>query len=368
MPNHSLFVIQQRFVLGRGSENAIFNYLRCLNGFRRTLVTGSISHNDQLILASAGIRTRIVKCHDSIGFPLSVLLDSVMHESEVLDVNLSMFPCLDFPIYAFKDPSRIIYTLHGGVSRIEAVGSSRPVSDLGFGLVSDIQKKLISRTIGGFAAISDYMYKEIQRLYNPRQIFRIPNSIDTDYFVPTPKPEGNLRPAMLFVGGLYPRKGIHLLVKEMPRILRKYPDASLTVVGGGPLHDYLNQMSHKCGVRDRICFLDGISNDRLRELYWASDIFITASLWESFCLPVYESLACGIPAIVRDSSALSELVDDPYSGVLGFKDEPEIVDRVSDCLEHYRQLRMFGRRFAERFSPERIAMLREKCYMKILNG
>jgi len=246
-------------------------------------------------------------------------------------------------------------------------GSDRPVNDLFFGVLGGFQRRLVARSIGGFIAISEYMRKEIRRLYSPKNIFHIPNAIDVDFFFPRNRNEAIKDPSILFVGGLYPRKGAHILVREMPRIIRKYPRAALTIVGDGPLREHLILSAQKCGVGDRVKILNNLSFEALREVYWASNIFLTASYWESFCLPVYEALATGMPAVTRDCTALSELVANRDSGVLGFSSEDQIGDRISDCLDNYKELSGASRRFAENFAPNRVAELRRICYLRLLD-
>jgi len=366
--DYSLSVIQQRFTLGTGSNNAIFNYLRRLTGFTRTLVTSNISLNDLKILASVGIKTRLIELHDSIGFPLCVLVKGAVRDSDIIDVNLSSLPLLDFPVYKTREPSRILYTLHGGIDRIELTSSSRPINDSFFGVLCGFQRRLVARSIGGFIAISEYMWKEIRRLYNPKNIFHIPNAIDVDFFYPRNRNIDIKDPSILFVGGLYPRKGAHVLVNEMPRIIKKYPRARLTIVGDGPLRERLTSFAQRCGVGDRVKILSNLSFEGLREAYWACNIFLTASYWESFCLPVYEALATGMPAVTRNCSALSELVANKDSGVLGFSSEEEIVDRISDCLHNYKELSRASRKFAENFAPSKVAEMRRICYLRLLDN
>lgn len=49
-------------------------------------------------------------------------------------------------------------------------------------------------------------------------------------------------------------------------------------------------------------------------LYNAADVFVTTSMGEGFGLTIAEAMACGVPVIAQDCSAISELVED--AGVL----------------------------------------------------
>ena len=48
--------------------------------------------------------------------------------------------------------------------------------------------------------------------------------------------------------------------------------------------------------------------NELVELYSAADVFFNASIEETFGLPTVEAMACGVPAIVYDCTALPEVI------------------------------------------------------------
>jgi glycosyltransferase involved in cell wall biosynthesis len=55
-----------------------------------------------------------------------------------------------------------------------------------------------------------------------------------------------------------------------------------------------------------ITFESGLSVDRLVGAYRNARVFAVASEQESFCMPLLEAQACGVPAVARDSAALRE--------------------------------------------------------------
>jgi glycosyltransferase involved in cell wall biosynthesis len=50
----------------------------------------------------------------------------------------------------------------------------------------------------------------------------------------------------------------------------------------------------------------GLAHDELVRAYHAARVFVLTSEHESFCLPLLEAQACGVPAVVRDLPALRE--------------------------------------------------------------
>lgn len=58
----------------------------------------------------------------------------------------------------------------------------------------------------------------------------------------------------------------------------------------------------------------GWPREDLVALYNAADVFVTTSMGEGFGLTIAEAMACGVPVVAQDCSAISELVED--AGIL----------------------------------------------------
>lgn len=58
---------------------------------------------------------------------------------------------------------------------------------------------------------------------------------------------------------------------------------------------------------DRVLVLQSVDEASLRVLYSGASAFVTASLYEGFCLPILEARACGCPVIAFAISAIPEV-------------------------------------------------------------
>jgi alpha-1,3-rhamnosyl/mannosyltransferase len=76
-----------------------------------------------------------------------------------------------------------------------------------------------------------------------------------------------------------------------------------------------------------VVLLGSVPDDDLALLYNAVDVFVTTSLLEGFCLPVLEAMACGLPVVCSNLSALPELVDSAAVQV-----NPLDVDALTEAL------------------------------------
>jgi glycosyltransferase involved in cell wall biosynthesis len=106
-----------------------------------------------------------------------------------------------------------------------------------------------------------------------------------------------------------------------------------------------------------ITFESGVSPDRLVDAYHSARVFALASEHESFCLPLLEAQACGVPAVVRDSAALRETGGEGTTYVAG--DDPRAwaaaLHRLLADDEAHTAARAAGLEHARRFSWEQTA-------------
>ncbi len=72
---------------------------------------------------------------------------------------------------------------------------------------------------------------------------------------------------------------------------------------------------------------------QLREFYSAADVFINFSIEETFGLTVGESLACGTPAIIMNSTACPELIDEKTGIAVDVGDFDGILSAVKEIEE-----------------------------------
>ena len=109
--------------------------------------------------------------------------------------------------------------------------------------------------------------------------------------------------------------------------------------------------------------------EELVDLYSAADIYVSFSIEETFGMTIAESMACGTPAIVYDSTACPELVTDNT----GFIIPPHDIEKAMDAIVKVENTGKnvyshFGRKLIETcFSEEKIYTQYLSLYKKLLN-
>jgi len=155
---------------------------------------------------------------------------------------------------------------------------------------------------------------------------------------------------ILGVGRFVPRKGHVTLVRAMPRILERCPDASLVLVGRGPALSEAVQTAGALGVRERVLFPGRVSDRDLAALYAACEVFALPTgegargQIEGFGLVFAEANAYGKPVVAGRSGGVVDAVEDVVTGLLV---EPEDPDAAADAIGSLLEDRELARRLGE---------------------
>jgi alpha-1,6-mannosyltransferase len=129
-------------------------------------------------------------------------------------------------------------------------------------------------------------------------------------------------------------------------------DVRLVVVGEGPLRDRLERQAAQLPIH----FTGFISNRRtVAGLLASADVALAPGPHETFGLAALEALACGTPAVVSRTSALTEIITTD-SGAWADNDPAAIAAAVSRIVSRPEQhRRTCARRRAEQFTWPRAA-------------
>ncbi|HTT78075.1 MAG TPA: glycosyltransferase [Stellaceae bacterium] len=174
----------------------------------------------------------------------------------------------------------------------------------------------------------------------PQRIAVIANGIDTDRFHPLDASEARRRVGwrtdgrlLVSVGHVSPRKGFHRVIRALPRILKSFPDAYVTIVGGrGAEEDNsaeLRALAQRLGLADRVAFIGAKPPDDVALWLAAADLFILASDFEGCPNVVLEAMACGRPLVATKVGDIERMVPS-FAGVLF--DDPEDEAALADCV------------------------------------
>jgi len=123
-------------------------------------------------------------------------------------------------------------------------------------------------------------------------------------------------------GRLIEKKGLPVTLRAFSVFLRQYPNAKLTIAGEGPLLGQLQNLTRELKVEGRVSFTGFISQEQLREIYYASHIFLHPSQTghdgnqEGIPNSMLEAMASGLPVFATRHGGIPEAIENGVTGVL----------------------------------------------------
>ena len=157
---------------------------------------------------------------------------------------------------------------------------------------------------------------------------RLPSGVDTALFRPGAGGEEvrrrhrlTGRPVVVCVSRLVPRKGQDVLIRALPAIRRRVPDAALLCVGGGPYQYSLERLARETGVADSVVLTGSVPWEELPAHYDAGDVFTMPCRTRRAGLEVeglgivfLEASATGLPVVAGRSGGSPDAVLEGESG------------------------------------------------------
>jgi len=125
--------------------------------------------------------------------------------------------------------------------------------------------------------------------------------------------EGNV---VLALGRVAKNKGYDLLLRSMPTLFARIPDAKLVLAIGSTnpnaaeleIIRSLRELAKSLSIAERVIFKDYIEDEDLADYYRAADVFALSSRYEPFGMTAIEAMACGTPTVVTTEGGLCEQV------------------------------------------------------------
>jgi colanic acid/amylovoran biosynthesis glycosyltransferase len=139
-------------------------------------------------------------------------------------------------------------------------------------------------------------------------------------------------------GRLIEKKGLPVTLRAFEVFVRQYPNATLTIAGEGPLLRELETLARELKIR--VSFTGFVSQDRLREIYYQSHVFVHPSQTgrdgnqEGIPNSMLEAMATGLPVFATEHGGIPEAIEHGVSGVLvPERDEFALVETLLDAVK-----------------------------------
>ena len=164
-------------------------------------------------------------------------------------------------------------------------------------------------------AVSQFVLRELRATYGEAIVQKttiIPEGVDGRFFRRSAGEQEDVllrynirKPFFLYIGNAKEHKNVQMLIVAFKNLHSL--EKTLVLVTFGREADVLEPLE---GIQR----LSSVPEADLPALYSAAEAFVTASLYEGFCLPIAEARACGCPVVAFRTGAIPEVIGD--GGVL----------------------------------------------------
>jgi glycosyltransferase involved in cell wall biosynthesis len=165
------------------------------------------------------------------------------------------------------------------------------------------------------------------------------------------------------------RKGLNYLIEAVAKLVPKYPQIYLKIMGDGNAREKLEQYVQELKQEKNIEFLGRIPHEIVLPYYQEASLFAFPSLNEGMSNAMLEALATGLPLISTDTGGASELISDGENGfIIKFKDSQDIAEKIERLIlnEELRQkMSQASRALAEKMSWESVAQKYFEVYRQV---
>lgn len=194
----------------------------------------------------------------------------------------------------------LVITLHGDC--IGAPPNAMPLRD-----------PQVLKVLKGADAITTYSPLVLSTLHelgfaNKSQL--VPNLVNVNSFARPANMTESPGNRAIIVSRLDPFKDPLNLVRAFAYVVREIPDATLQIIGNGPLHKQLEMLIRSLSLENSVFLLGRQEN--VKRFLWNSDVFLTGDAYIS----ILEAWSAGLAVIAIEAETTKNLITDKKNGLV----------------------------------------------------
>lgn len=156
-------------------------------------------------------------------------------------------------------------------------------------------------------------------------------------------------PHSIFVSqATYPIKGLHMLLRAMPLILRHYPDTIIRVAGmdvtrgkeglKGSLKlsgygSIIKSLIKKCDLTDKVSFLGNLDADKMKSEYLRANVFLCPSTIENSPNSIGEAQILGTPVVASYVGGVSDMMKGNEENIYRFSEVDMLAYKICTVFD-----------------------------------
>jgi L-malate glycosyltransferase len=159
----------------------------------------------------------------------------------------------------------------------------------------------------------------------------VANSIDLERFAY--RERTHPAPRLLSTRNFEPMYNIACTLRAFARVQARYPDATLTLIGGGSQEARLRAQAAGLGLR-HVTFVGRVAPHDIHRYYAAADVYVQTPSIDNMPLSMLEAFASGLPVVSTNVGGVPSILTDGVHGLVAADDDDAgIAAGVIDILE-----------------------------------
>ena len=182
----------------------------------------------------------------------------------------------------------------------------------------------------------------------------------------------NKDPFLITIGRIDPKKGLELLLLTFSKLLKKYKNLILIIVGTGN-EQYvktIKRLVNELDIQDFVKFTGYVTEAEKIDLLSSARLFVTTSQSDIHTTTAIEALAIGKPVIITKNSDFPE-IDDYQAGITVESTHESIFNAISELLDNETKIQKFSdnakRLVEEKFLLENQIDKYENMFREVIN-
>lgn len=226
---------------------------------------------------------------------------------------------------------------------------------------------------------SDGMVQILRDLNVEAPIEVVPNGIDIEVFQtakPLMRTEFNFKDSdilLVYVGRIAAEKNIPFLLQSFSGVAQAIGNTHLLIIGSGiqQYQDEINQQVLDLNLQDRVHFLGKVEYKNLPAYMAMCDIFVTASVAETFGMSIVEAMGAGLPVMGIHSVGVGDVVEDGVTGLLANHELSAFTAKLTLlCLDKNlrKQMSITAKKMSYKYAIGQVTKTLISKYKKIMHG
>ncbi|MGD0035715.1 MAG: glycosyltransferase [Bacteroidota bacterium] len=248
-------------------------------------------------------------------------------------------------VVSAKESLPIVLTGHGSFATpLALIKRTRRIWKIPNLIIQDRRLCVCLENVDIITEQREKVIKDIRRVFK-KSIFKLTMGCDFEFWHFRPptfnrsafdsRYNTKTKKVFLLASNFTPGKQIDRLIKCLKRNILRENFLILFVGHGMPEYEaYLHELAEPWIKTGNIAFHDYVRNEKLRDLYWAADYFLSTSISEGGPVSVFQAFGCGLPVISTNTGVSAEIMRETSTGLLLDPRRPPLwCKAINDVLE-----------------------------------